>query len=185
MKKTAFFSTLLATFALISCNEDDNTPNPVNEEELITTVRLLFNNGGTDQVFEWQDLDGDGANPPMKDTIFLVDSAIYLLDVEFLNETENPAEDVTAEILAEDEEHQVFFQTSAGLQLSIDYNDSDGDGNPLGVENQAETDAPSTGTLTVILRHEPDKDASGVADGDLTNAGGETDVEVVFEVVIQ
>jgi hypothetical protein len=35
------------------------------------------------------------------------------------------------------------------------------------------------------LRHEPAKSAAGVADGDLTEAGGETDVEVVFEVIVE
>ena len=43
---------------------------------------------------------------------------------------------------------------------------------------------PGNGTITVILRHEPDKDASGVSNGDITNAGGETDIEVVFNVEV-
>ena len=35
-------------------------------------------------------------------------------------------------------------------------------------------------SMTVILRHEPDKAGAGVSDGDITNAGGETDIEVTF-----
>ena len=34
------------------------------------------------------------------------------------------------------------------------------------------------GQFTVTLRHEPDKSAQGVSAGDITNAGGETDIEV-------
>ncbi|HBK71516.1 MAG TPA: type 1 periplasmic binding fold superfamily protein, partial [Flavobacteriaceae bacterium] len=36
-----------------------------------------------------------------------------------------------------------------------------------------------------ILRHEPNKSASGVSDGDITNAGGETDIEVIFNITVQ
>ena len=37
----------------------------------------------------------------------------------------------------------------------------------------------------MTLRHEPAKDASGVAAGDITNAGGETDIEVTFDVTVE
>jgi len=39
--------------------------------------------------------------------------------------------------------------------------------------------------VTITLRHEPAKDATGVSDGDITNAGGETDISVNFPVEIQ
>jgi hypothetical protein len=35
------------------------------------------------------------------------------------------------------------------------------------------------------LRHEPNKDALNVASGEITNAGGETDIEVSFPVTIK
>ena len=35
-------------------------------------------------------------------------------------------------------------------------------------------------SMTVILRHEADKAGAGVSDSDITNAGGETDIEVTF-----
>ena len=40
--------------------------------------------------------------------------------------------------------------------------------------------ANPSATMTVILRHEPNKAGAGVSDGDITNAGGETDIEVTF-----
>ena len=67
----------------------------------------------------------------------------------------------------------------------ITYDDVDDDNNPLGVETNVSAGNAGTGTLTIILRHEPIKTASGVADGDITNAGGETDIEVQFNVVVQ
>ena len=36
------------------------------------------------------------------------------------------------------------------------------------------TGEPSEGLVTIILRHLPDKFASGVSDGDISNAGGES-----------
>jgi hypothetical protein len=92
-----------------------------------------------------------------------------------LNESETPSEDVTEEIEEEDEDHQFFFQVSAALKLTHSYDDQDGNGNPVGLTNKITTGASSSGTLTLTLRHEADKSASGVAAGDITNAGGETD----------
>jgi hypothetical protein len=47
------------------------------------------------------------------------------------------------------------------------------------------TENAGTGKLKIVLRHKPDKNASGVANGNIANAGGETDIEVEYNVVIQ
>ena len=94
------------------------------------------------------------------------------------------AGDITAEILEEDEDHQFFFKTNiAGLTVA--YSDQDEDGNPVGLQSTATTTGTGNGTVTVILRHEPNKSATGVVNGDITNAGGETDIEVTFNVTVQ
>jgi hypothetical protein len=41
------------------------------------------------------------------------------------------------------------------------------------------------GSLEIVLRHQPDKDASGVDQGEIENAGGETDVQVEFPLSIE
>ena len=64
------------------------------------------------------------------------------------------------------------------------YNDVDSNGKPLGISHTLSTDHFGSGTLTVILIHEPDKSAAGVANGDPTNAGGETDVQAEFEITV-
>ncbi|MFT7376933.1 MAG: hypothetical protein ACI88Z_000758, partial [Sphingobacteriales bacterium] len=56
---------------------------------------------------------------------------------------------------------------------------------PLGLQTTITTTDVGNGTLTVILRHEPNKSASGVANGDISNAGGETDIEVTFNITVQ
>jgi len=100
--------------------------------------------------------------------------------VELLNETEEPAEDIGAEVVEEGDEHQLFFQiTTAGVTQG--YSDMDVNGLPLGIQTTFSTMAAGTGTLTVILRHQLDKNAANVSTGDITNAGGDTDIEVTFD----
>ena len=43
---------------------------------------------------------------------------------------------------------------------------------------------PETGLLTITLRHQPNKEAAGVADGDIINAGGESEAMATFEVSV-
>jgi len=130
------------------------------------------------------DLDGDGGVEPTITGGSLEANHTYVGLVGLLNESETPAENITEEILEEDLEHQFFFQSSIS-DLSVSYNDSDSEGNPLGLGTTISTGSPATGTLTVTLRHEPNKTASGVSDGDISNAGGETDIEVAFPIDVQ
>ena len=105
--------------------------------------------------------------------------------VQFLNETEDPAEDITEEVEEEADEHQVFYTVSEGLNITTTYLDFDDNDNPLGVNITLETGEASSGSLTVTLRHEPNKLADGVSNGDISNAGGETDITTTFDVSIE
>ena len=172
-------------FTFTNCDDDD--PIPVNEEEVITTVIVtLTPAAGPVVTLQSQDLDGDGPNPPVVTVSGpLTASTTYQGTVEFLNETETPAEDVTEEIEEEDEDHQVFYQVTGGIQLDINYLDEDADGNPLGLEFELISSAAGNGNLVVTLRHLPDKNAAGVSDVDITNAGGETDIAQSFAIEVQ
>ena len=101
-----------------------------------------------------------------------------------LNELESPAEDITVEVQEEAEEHQFFFQNNIS-GLIIAYTDEDENGHPIGLSSKISTTGSGSGTITVTLRHEPNKTAAGVSTGEITNAGGETDIEVTFDVEIQ
>lgn len=180
--------TLLAVFAFTftSCSDDDEAPAPVNEQEVITTMNVTLTDGnGTQKTLSITDDDGDGPNAPVISTDDLDANTIYQGTVEFLNELESPVEDITAEVDEEDEEHQVFYVPSSGLNVTVSYNDQDANGNPLGLDFELTTGDASGGTLTVSLIHEGDKNAAGVSDGDPTNAGGETDIQAAFPVSIQ
>lgn len=170
-------------FVFSSCEKKD--PEPVNEEEVITTLTytLTPGGGGTPVVLSFKDLDGDGGNAPTITGGTLAANTVYNGAIVLLNETESPAENVTEEIEEKDDEHQFFFQAS-GANVTVAYADSDGT-NPVGLATTVTTGDASSGTLTVTLRHEPAKDAAGVAAGDIANAGGETDIEVTFNVTVQ
>ncbi len=116
------------------------------------------------------------------DTITL--GVSYNGSLSLLNEIESPADNITAEIFAEAEEHQFFFETTL-TAMAVAYADTDADGNPIGLATTVTTGDAEMGTLTITLRHEPVKDGVGVSDGDITNAGGETDIEVTFDVDVQ
>jgi len=177
------------TLVFQACKNDDD-PKPANEEELITTVALVFQKLESDEParrFEWKDVDGTGAGAPVIDEIELDAHAAYSLSVELKDESNpNDVEDITSEIEEEGTEHQFFFTVNPGdLDIDITYNDEDADGKPIGLINHVAVGHAHdvvTGTLGVTLRHKPKKDAAGVANGDITNAAGDTDIEVVFNV---
>lgn len=181
---------VLAFTLLFQACKDDDEPKPANEEELITTVALVFQKLESDepaQRFEWKDIDGTGAGEPVIDDIELDAHAAYSLSVELKNESDpDDVEDITLEIEAEGTEHQFFFTVNPdGLDIDITYNDQDSNGKAIGLINHVAVGHAHdvvTGTLGVTLRHKPKKDAAGVADGDITNAAGDTDIQVVFNV---
>src|SRR5687768_14083377 len=99
MKKVNYVGlAVLTIFAMASCSNDDN-PTPANEEEVITTVTTTLTNGANVITMTSRDLDGDGPNAPVVTVSgTLMANTQYQGNVVFLNETESPAEDITAEI---------------------------------------------------------------------------------------
>ena len=165
-----------------SCSNDDA---PVNEEEVITTVRTTLTGGGQVITLTSRDLDGDGPNTPVVTVSGnLVAGTTYTGSTTFLNELENPAEDITVEVEEEGADHQVFYQLTSSIG-TVTYTDTDANGKPIGLNfTLVAGTSGSTGTLTVTLKHLPNKTATGVAAGDITNAGGNTDAAVTFSVAV-
>ncbi len=182
-RPNSLFALATAGLLITACSSDDNNPEPVNEEEVITTMTITLtpDGGGTAITLQTRDLDSDGPNPP---TITvsgnLAAGVTYDGSIELLNETETPAEDVTEEVEREDDEHQFFYTVGTGLNVTTAYGNFDGDGNPLGTEFTLTAGTASTGTLTFTLRHEPTKPNTGLSD-----AGGETDIAATFPITIE
>lgn len=166
----------------MSCDKDPEIPNP---EELITTVIYTLTpvGGGSPAIFSFRDPDGDGGNSPVITWDTLTAGVTYSGSIRLLNESVTPVVDITPELEDESEDHQ-FFYTINALHASVEYDDQDPSGYPIGLSTTFTASGPGQGTVVVTLRHLPDKTASGVSDGILQNAGGETDIEVTFPVVI-
>lgn len=191
IQKFKFYALALVTaLTFSSCSNDDDDPIPVNEEELITTVTAIYTpvGGGTTVTLQYKDLDGEGANAP----VITVSSAFaknktYNGTVTFKNELANPAEDITPEIVEEGDEHQLFYQKTGTLNAftyGTASNNFDKNGKPVGLQSVFTTTEAASGTLTITLRHEPNKSATNVASGNITNAGGSTDAEVSFSISV-
>ena len=184
------FLKLFSIFALmglflVSCSDDDDAnPEPVNEEEVITTMTILLTpqGGGTNITLQTRDLDGDGPDAPVVTVSGdLLASTTYDGTIELLNETETPPEDITEEVEEEDDEHQFFFFVGGGLDATTAYSNFDGDGNPLGTEFTLTAGNASSGTINFTLIHEGQKPN----DGTLADTGGETDITQTFNLTIQ
>ena len=179
MKRIHLFLAVSVGVILASCkNDDDAAPEVINEEETITTVKLTVTESGTTTSQEYTWKDGSGED------ITLEANKTYNASIEFLDES-NPSdvEDITEEVIEEKDEHFVFFQTTAGgvtiSSASDDIKDSDQTG--INIKTDWATTDAGKGTIKAILILEPTtKTGNSRAD-----FGGETDIEVDFNVTIQ
>lgn len=189
MKKIILYIPLLILSIIFTGCSDDNPPAPVNEEELITTmiVTLSPSSGGTDITLKYTDMDGNGNDDPTIDISGnLTAGAIYNCSIELLDESDaNDVENITEEVQEEANEHQFFYIIGTGLDVTTTYDDEDGNGNPIGIEFKLTANSSSSGDLSFTLRHKPNKSATGVASGDITNAGGDTDITATFPISVE
>jgi hypothetical protein len=164
---------IMAT-TLVGCKKDDG---PDDENELITTILLTFtpDEGGASSTYAWRDIEMNG-NPEIQ-TISLSAGTVYTLSVEVLDETKNPVDNITEEIEAENDEHQIFYFSNPGSLLTLTYQDQDAGGLPVGLNMRVVTGTSGTGTLRAVLKHAP-----GTKDGQF--ATGTTDFDVTFPVTL-
>ena len=196
-------SALSLLFALSACSDVEDSSRDETINEVMTTVVLNFTaDDGTELEFVWADPDNT-ANPSI-DTIVLSDAADYTLSLSFLNELENPTEDVTPEIADEDDQHFVFITGSAvtgpatkdnpNAVVEHLYADEDDNGLPVGLDNDILTLAPGEGEFTVTLRHMPPQNKRVVKTADapelvategLSAIGGSNDVAVTLPITVE
>ncbi|MFA9189404.1 type 1 periplasmic binding fold superfamily protein [Flavobacterium magnesitis] len=181
---------LVAALTFSSCSNDNDTPEPVVEGELITTVIATYTpvGGGTAITMQFRDLDGVGGNPPViTASDNFKSNTTYNGALQFKNELANPAEDITEEILELDLEHQAFYQTTGTINpftYGTASSNFDTNGKPVGLQSVFVTTGAASGTLTITLRHNPTKSEPNVSNGDITNAGGSTDIQVTFPITV-
>ncbi|WP_439880637.1 hypothetical protein ACSX1A_15960 [Pontibacter sp. MBLB2868] len=169
-------------FAASSCGSDDPEP-IVEEQELITTVTInLVPEQGKGQSVSatYSDPDGVGGNNPTVSALNLAPGTTYLASVKLRDDSPNGAGDLNPEVIAEGDEHELFYTVASGLNLTVSKTDLDKNNRPLGLEATVVTGTASSGTLKITLKHQPDQKGNS---SDITK--GETDVEASFPVVIQ
>ncbi len=81
--------------------------------------------------------------------------------------------------------HQVFYEVSDSLDLSITYRDLDCNGFPIGFETMIVAGSPSSGTLRITLMHNPDKNGLDVTSGNISAADGSVDYTYTFNVAVK
>lgn len=170
---------LLFSMFLMSCGPDD--PEPVNEEEVITTVQVTLTpaGGGIPVTLKFVDPDGEhGSIAPLLTVSGTLKAATnYAAVVGFLNETVTPTEDISFEVEEESGDHLICFETSPNI--SIQYADTDAQGLPLGLRTSWLTGQAGPSEVTLSLRHQ-----AGTKTGECPGTG-ETDVEVTFDLIVE
>ena len=194
LKIVSLYLLALLIFGFSSCKSED--PEKENDGEVITDVTLKFqelnsSNALVGSVFSFKASDPQGievGKTPTVQSISLTKGKNYQMTIEVTNSIEG--EDITQEILEEAEEHQFFFlgQVFDSSFFSIQY--ADAGGIALGVKTNVTVSA-STGTnnssMRVVLRHDLNKSFAGANNPTFANfvqAGGETDLDITFPVIL-
>jgi hypothetical protein len=185
MKTTPFFKsakTLAALCAasavILSCSRDN--PKPVNETEVITRVTLTFTNPdgiGNAVIYNVPPEGGD----PIIPSVALKNGVTYNVTVTF-EDASNPGnvKDITEEVIAEADEHYIFYQVeNASLEITnADSDTEDSNGHPIGVKTVWTPTGIVDGNVIVYLIHEPQTKTGTIRD----DFGGEDDANVMFNV---
>lgn len=175
---------LLSTAALGACGDDPTAPEG-NETELVTAVEITLVpvGAGATIVSTIEDPDGNGPGAPLlqDNPIALEAGVTYNGSMRFLDAQDpSDVEDITLEVIEEDDEHRVFYTVGGigGVSVPDASLDLDRNGVPLGVTFQLVVDAGTAGagTLTVRLSHFDDEPK-----GDGSTPSDETDALVDYD----
>jgi hypothetical protein len=189
---------IISTLSFLSgCDSDD--PEKEDTPELITKATLTFTPSGGGPSVEVSAIDPDGTGVQdiqVDGPINLAANKSYTLTIALINELaqpSDPAYNVTKEVEEEADEHMFFFAWTNNVfndpagngnidnrNDDVHYEDEDDNGLPLGLETFWTTASASSGTFTVLLKHQPElKTASS------TSSAGETDLDLEFTVNVQ
>lgn len=171
------FALLISGFTSCDFSHDE-----LYEEPITSALLVLTPDSGRTVVLQYLDRDGESGQPAIISGGSLAPNTTYHCEVH-LNTIGKHIVDSTS-IAQLPEYHQVFFLTQNGLEVSTRYTDTDANGFPVGLKSTLTSDEISRGQLTIIIKHHPNKNAEGVAHGDVSNSGGKTDFEASFEVAV-
>lgn len=173
----------LLLVSLAACG--DSTTAPGGESEVISRVTLTLtpSNGGAALTTYIDDADGSGPTAPSAQVAVpaLVRGVTYTGTVKFENRLKTPAEDITAEVLAEANAHRVFLTSASGTGVTITTTDVDGQNRPLGLRfSKAVASAATAGSVRVVLCHYANTTKVATA----TSCTADTDIDLTFAYTI-
>jgi hypothetical protein len=189
----------VAVLGLItSCSNEDPAKQDV--PEFISSVKLMFVPAGVGGVVTATATDPDGlgsADIEVTGPIHLVKNVSYTLTFEILNNLAAPTDpdyNIGDEIQEEGDEHQFFFAWTNTVFSNptgngnidnrsdpVNYNDEDVNGLPIGLSTTwTATDVASTGTFSLLLKHQPD-----LKSNTSTSSDGETDITLTFDITVE
>ncbi|MES1249805.1 MAG: hypothetical protein ABUL46_03930 [Chitinophaga rupis] len=188
MKKlmSVFMTAGVIMLVFYACKKDEKTVSPpLPGNEFLTTVRLVATNTNDPSDVQVASVTDTTliANPPdsiNNPTLNLKANSVYKVAVQFLDETKNPAGNVTDDIYDRRNYHLLCFDISGGANLTVTRTDLDTNNPPLpiGLQDNFTTGAASNGTLNVQLRHQPNA-KNGSCDP------GSSDADVDFTIAIK
>ena len=184
--KTSWLLLIPVSLWLGSCNQEEQTVAPTIDNESITTATLQLTNkaNSADVVTATIDnLNGrTGSADLSKATLNLKANTSYSGVILLSDKTQTPATDITAEIKDRQNIHLLIYTPSPTSLLTVSITDKDTNPAPgpypIGLTYDLKTSTAGTGSLNVVLRHQPNS-KNGTA------TPGTSDLDTTFPVVIQ
>ena len=183
MIKKSLLLLLPAALLLAGCGNDEQNVTPTDDNEAITTATLTLTSQTTPVQTVTATVENLNTSADFsKATLLLRPNTTYTGALTLLDKTKTPTLNVSAGILQEANEHLVVYTPAPAALLTVTITDKDTNPAPgpfpLGLATQVRTGAAGSGSLKVVLRHQPD-----VKNG--TATPGTSDLDVTLPVVVQ
>ncbi len=152
LKSTLLIATTILLFACKKDKNDVEQPTVINEEEVITTLKVKMISATDTLVYQFSDPDGDGGASGVSDNLRIDSNTVYKVELQFLNRS-NPSKevDITTEIKEEAVDHLVCFETNSNI--AVVRTDKDANNRELGINSTWTVGSAGKGSITIRLRH--------------------------------
>lgn len=182
--RIAYYSFLNLAILAMAFSCDKPISSVISEEFTSIKYTLTPSDGvGVPVTLYSNDPDGLGGKNPTIIIDTLLKNKSYNGILTLFDESISPTKEVTYVIEDMQEDFQ-FFYLPIGTQINVEYNDVDLRGDPIGVETTLLT-GDTNDSLRIILKLRPDKGGPDVSKGKIENAGGVTELDVSFPILLQ
>jgi len=176
-------------FATISCKKFDEDMSPMDDNELITSIELHFeelNNGTNEFTVKALDRDGDGIFEYIQPVV-LDKNTDYDFEIAAFDDSRSKRINVTEGIEEESDVHLFIFRFLPFSMGTVSNLNTDKNGLAFGSKAKLSThnisSTKSQGSkFQVLLKHQPPVNGISVKNGD-ENLGS-TDIDLTFDLII-